>query len=155
MEDRIKKVIESDKGEVSILHLLDPDERKKIAPFFELVQYQKGSIALKEKETINYIGIVAAGELKFEKKNSLIGNLITLAILGKGAHIGDFSMLPERKSLGQLRAVTDTEILKITHAGLEAFIQENPYTGIKIMKGISTVLSIRLKNAIDRIVLLS
>ncbi|MEJ2653308.1 MAG: hypothetical protein P8173_16415, partial [Gammaproteobacteria bacterium] len=66
-----------------------------------------------------------------------------------------FSLLLGRESLGQLRAVVDTELLIFTHAKLEAFMQENPYAGIKILKGISSVLSIRLKHAIDQIVFLS
>jgi hypothetical protein len=34
-------------------------------------------------------------------------------------------------------------------------MQEYPHTGIKILKGVSTVLSIRLKNAIDKVMVLS
>jgi CRP-like cAMP-binding protein len=69
--------------------------------------------------------------------------------------VGDFSMLPERESLGQLRAIEDTDLLIISHQDLYAFMQEHPHVGVKILKGISTVLSIRLKSAIDRVMILS
>ena len=34
-------------------------------------------------------------------------------------------------------------------------MQKHPHIGIKILKGISTVLSIRLKSAIDKVMVLS
>ena len=93
--------------------------------------------------------------MKFERHNRITGKPTLLAILEKGSHVGDFSMLPERESLGQVRAIEDTELLVLSHDELDAFIQENPHTGIKILKGISTVLAIRLKSAIDKVMILS
>jgi len=104
---------------------------------------------------MNYIGIIAKGRMKFERPNRITGKPVLLAVLETGSHVGDFSMLPERKSLGQVRAVEDTDLFVITHDKLDAFMQEHPHIGIKILKGISTVLSIRLKSAIDRVMILS
>jgi CRP/FNR family cyclic AMP-dependent transcriptional regulator len=154
MKKRIEEIIKTSGDEITIFDLLDPGEIQKIGDSFELVRYTAGTVVLKEGETINYIGIVASGELKLERRGKFV-NPIPLAIFTKGAHFGDFSMLLGRESLGQLKAVVDTELLIITHSKLEAFMQENPYTGIKILKGISSVLSIRLNHAIDQIVFLS
>ena len=154
MKKRIEEIIKTSGDEITIFDLLQPGEIQKIGDSFELVRYPAGTVVLKEGETINYIGIVASGELKLERRGKFV-NPIPLAIFTKGAHFGDFSMLLGRESLGQLKAVVDTELLIITHSKLEAFIQENPYTGIKILKGISSVLSIRLNHAIDQIVFLS
>ena len=154
MKKRIEEIIKTSGDEITIFDLLQPGEIQKIGDSFELVRYPAGTVVLKERETINYIGIVASGELKLERRGKFV-NPIPLAIFTKGAHFGDFSMLLGRESLGQLKAVVDTELLIITHSKLEAFMQENPYTGIKILKGISSVLSIRLNHAIDQIVFLS
>ena len=155
MKKRIQEIIKTSGDEITIFDLLEPGEIQKIGDFFELARYPAGAVVLKEGETINYIGIIASGELKLERQGEFVGKPKKLAIFSKGAHFGDFSMLLGRESLGQLKAVVDTELLIITHAKLEAFMRENPYTGIKILKGISSVLSIRLKHAIDQIVLLS
>jgi CRP-like cAMP-binding protein len=155
MKKRIEEIITAAGDEITIFDMMDSGEVRKIAEFFELLRYPAGTIVLKEGEIISYIGIIASGELKLERQGKFVGKWITLAILSKGAHFGDFSMLIGRESLGQLRAVLDTELLIITHSKLDAFMQENPYTGIKILKGISSVLSVRLKHAIDQIVLLS
>jgi CRP-like cAMP-binding protein len=155
MQDVIKEIMESSGDKISIFRLLNKDEIKLIGELFELVKYPAGSVCVKEGEAINYIGIIATGKMKFERHNRITGKPSLLAVLEKGSHVGDFSMLPERESLGQVRAVEDTDLLVIAHDELDAFMQEHPHTGVKILKGISTVLSIRLKSAIDKVMILS
>ena len=155
MEQRINEIIETTGAEISMLRLLDAEEKRKLAECFELVRYPAGAFCFREGEKISTIGIIASGKMKFERQARITGKPILLAILEKGAHVGDFSLRPERESFGQLKAIEDTELLVITHGQLDQFMRENPYIGVKIMKGISTILSIRLKNAIDRVVWLS
>jgi len=155
MEERIRDIIERSGHAISLLRLLDADEKKQLAPCFELVRYPAGAVCFREGEKISTIGIIVSGKMKFERQARITGKPILLAILGKGSHVGDFSMQPEREAFGQLTAVEDTELLVTTHARLDQFMREHPATGVKILKGISTILSIRLKNAIDRVVWLS
>ncbi|MFC1827974.1 Crp/Fnr family transcriptional regulator [Thermodesulfobacteriota bacterium] len=155
MQDIIKEIIESSGAKISIFRLLGKDEIKMVAELFELVKYTAGSVCVKEGETINYIGIIAKGKMKFERHNRITDRPTLLAILEKGSHVGDFSMLQERESLGQVRAVEDTDLLVVHHDELDTFMHEHPHIGIKILKGISSVLSIRLKSAIDKVMILS
>ena len=155
MQEIIKEMMESSGDKISIFRLLNKDERKMISELFELVKYPAGSVCVQEGANINYIGIIATGKMKFERHNRITGKPTLLAVLEKGSHVGDFSMLPERESLGQARAIEDTNMLVLSHDELDAFMQEHPQTGIKILKGISTVLSIRLKSAIDKVMILS
>jgi CRP-like cAMP-binding protein len=155
MSDIIKEIMASSGNKISIFRLLESEERKKITEYFKLIKYPAGAVCVKEGETIDFIGIIASGKMKFERHNRITDRPTLLAILEKGSHIGDFSMVAKRESLGQVRAVEDTELLVISHDKFDTFIHENPYAGIKILKGISTVLSIRLKSAIDKVMILS
>lgn len=155
MEGRVSEIIESFGEKISIFRLLDPDEIYRLAECFELVRYPTGAVCFREGEKINTIGIIASGRMKFERHGRITGKPILLAVLEKGSHIGDFSMLPEREALGQLTAIEDSELLMITHEKLDAFMQAHPHIGVKILKGISAILSIRLKNAIDRVMIQS
>lgn len=155
MQDIIKEIIENTGDKISIFRLLSSEERKMIAEFSEVKKYPAGTVCVKEGENIDYIGIIVTGRMKFERHNRITGNPTLLAVLEKGSHVGDFSMLPARESLGQVRAIEDTEMLVISYDKLDSFMQEYPHTGIKILKGISTVLSIRLKSAIDKVMILS
>ena len=155
MSDIIKEIMASSGNKISIFRLLESEERKKITEYFKLITYPAGAVCVKEGETIDFIGIIASGKMKFERHNRINGKPMLLAVLEKGSHVGDFSMLPARESLGQVRAVEDTDLLVVSHDELDVFMQEHPHTGIKILKGISTVLSIRLKSAIDKVMILS
>lgn len=155
MEQRINEIIEACGDEMSILRQLDAQEKKQLAECFKLVRYPAGTVCFREGEKISTIGIIAAGKMKFERQARITGKPILLAILEKGAHVGDFSIRPERESFGQLKAIEDTDLLVTTHAQLDQFMQEYPSTGVKILKELSAILSIRLKNAIDRVVWLS
>lgn len=155
MQDLIKEIIESSGEKISIFRLLNKDEIKIISELFELVEYPAGSVCVKEGDSIDYIGIIAKGKMKFERHNKITERPTLLAILEKGSHVGDFSMLQKRESLGQLRAVEDTSLLVVHHDKLDAFMHEHPHIGVKVLKGISTVLSIRLKSAIEKVMILS
>ena len=155
MNDLIKKILETSGDEVSIFRMLDDEERRKVADCFKLIKCPSGSIYLKEGDKVSNISIVASGKLRFERHNHITGRPMLLAVLEKGAHVGDFSMMSERMAMGQVRAIEDTELLVTSHSKLDAFMQKYPYTGIKILKGISTVLSIRLQSAIDKVMILS
>ena len=154
MDDIIREIMESG-DRISIFRLLDSGERMNIANFFEVVTCPAGTVFVKEGEKINFIGIIASGRMKFERRNRITGRPTLLAVLEKGSHVGDFSMLQERESLGRVSAVEDTVLLVISHDILDKFMHEHPHTGIKILKGISSVLSIRLKSAIDKVMVLS
>jgi len=155
MEENIHDIIERCGNAISMLRLLDADEKKQLAFCFELAHYPAGTICFHEGEKISTFGIIVSGKMKFERQARITGKPILLAMLGKGSHVGDFSMRPEREAFGQLTAVEDTALLVTTHARLDQFMGEHPVIGVKILKGISTILSIRLKNAIDRVVWLS
>ena len=155
MQEAIKEIIDSSGDKISIFRLLDKDEINRVGELFRLVNFPAGTICVREGDSISYIGIIARGKMRFERRNKITDRPTLLAILDKGSHVGDFSMLQERKSLGQVSAAEDTELLIASHDDLDAFMREYPETGIKILKGISMVLSIRLKSAIDRVMILS
>lgn len=155
MQEAVKHIMDSLGDKITILRLLNREERELIGELFKIVRYPAGSICVKEGEAINYIGIIASGKMKFERANKITGRPTLLGVLEKGSHVGDFSMLAGRQSLGQVRAVEATDLLLVSHDELDAYMQKHPHIGIKILKGISTVLSIRLKNAIDKVMVLS
>ena len=69
MDDTIKEILRSSGDKISILRLLDNEEKKKIGECFEIIRYPAGTICVKEGEKVNYIGIIASGRMKFERHN--------------------------------------------------------------------------------------
>ena len=95
MNDLIKEILETSGDEVSIFRMLDDEERRKVADCFELIKCPSGSIYLNEGDKVRNIGIIASGKMRFERNNHITGRPALLAVLEKGAHVGDFSMMSE------------------------------------------------------------
>jgi len=152
MEERLQEIVDALGEEAGILQLLDPGERRELAVHFKLRHLPAGTVFLTGNEKVDFIGIIASGELRFEHENEITGRPLVLAMLGKGSHIGDVPMAGEREALGQLTAVEDTELLVVSHDDLEVFMNEHPRTAVKIVKGINAVLTRRLRFAIDMVV---
>ncbi len=121
MENRMKEIIQTSGEEISILSLLDSDERKRIMECFRVVRYSANTVCFRESDRMDFIGIIASGKMEVKTQSDLAGTYVLLGVLGKGAHIGDFSILRDRPSFGTVTTLEETELLVITHDELEAF----------------------------------
>jgi CRP-like cAMP-binding protein len=155
MEQLIHHIVETAVDRIGILQVLSYDERVQLAPLFERKRFLAGTICFQEGATMNLIGIVASGRLEVKKQTEHSGKSMLIAVLDKGAHIGNFSALRRRGSYGTVVALEDTELLTVTLEKLEAFVDEYPHIGVKILKAIAAVDAIRLQKAIDKVVRLS
>ncbi len=155
MEPQTSQVVEAAVDRIGILQILNDDERVQLAPLFERRRFPAGTICFEEGETMNLIGIVASGRLEVKKQAEHSGTSTLIAVLGKGAHVGDFSASRRMGNYSTVVALEETELLTVTSEKLEAFVEEYPRIGVKLLKAIAAVDAIRLQNAIDRIVRLS
>ncbi len=155
MEQLIQQIVETAVDRIGILQVLNYDERVQLAPLFERKRFPAVTICFEEGATMNIIGIVASGRLEVKKQTEHSGKSMLIAVLDKGAHIGNFSALRRRGSFGTIVALEDTEILTVSRDKLEAFVEEYPRTGVKILKAIAAVDAVRLQKALDKVVRLS
>jgi CRP-like cAMP-binding protein len=122
---------------------------------FRVVRYSANTVCFRESDRMDFIGIIASGKMEVKTQSDLAGTYVLLGVLGKGAHIGDFSILRDRPSFGTVTTLEETELLVITQDELETFMEKYPHTGVKILKGIAGVLAIRLQKAIEKVIRLS
>ena len=134
-----------------LLSLLDEREIEQISPFFELVNYPAKSIVFKEGEPGDFVGFVVSGKLEVKKQTEFKGNQVIIALLSKGALVGELSMFDKEKRSATVEAVEDTAMIIMTNTSLESLIQTYPYTAIKLMGGLIRILSVRLRKATERL----
>jgi CRP-like cAMP-binding protein len=146
----IKEQLNDLKDEM-IFSLLDDEDREKIAPFFELVTYPAHTVIFKEGEPGDFLGFVVTGKLEVKKQTEFKGNQLIIALLGSGALVGELSIFDEHKRSATVEAVEDTDMLILRNEALDALIHQHPYTGIKIMKNLIRILSLRLRKATERL----
>jgi CRP/FNR family cyclic AMP-dependent transcriptional regulator len=146
----VKEHINTLRDEI-IFYLFDDEDIDKIAPFFELRDHPAGSIIFKEGDPGNFIGFVISGKLEVKKQTEFKGNQLIIALLTKGAMVGELSMFDKRQRSATVEAVEDTSLIIFRSESMESLMQQHPYTGIKILKGLIKVLSLRLRKATERL----
>lgn len=146
----VKEHINTLRDEI-IFYMFDDEDIDKIAPFFEQVDYSAGSIIFKEGDPGNFIGFVLSGKLEVKKQTEFKGNQLIIALLTKGAMVGELSMFDKRQRSATVEAVEDTSLIIFKSESMESFMQQHPYTGIKILKGLIRILSLRLRKATERL----
>jgi CRP-like cAMP-binding protein len=65
--------------------------------------------------------------------------------------VGELSMFDKRQRSATVEAVEDTSLIIFRSESMEALMQQHPYTGIKILKGLIKILSLRLRKATERL----
>ncbi len=146
----IKEHINTLRDEI-IFYMFDDEDIDKIAPFFELRDHPAGSIIFKEGDPGDFIGFVISGKLEVKKQTEFKGNQLIIALLTKGAMVGELSMFDKRQRSATVEAVEDTSLIIFRSESMESLMQQHPYTGIKILKGLIKILSLRLRKATERL----
>ncbi len=148
--NRIKDHLNELREEI-IFSLLDDEDIEKITPFFQLIEYPENTVVFREGDPGDFVGFVISGKVEVKKQTEFKGNQLIIALLTKGAMVGELSIFDNRKRSATVEAVEDTTLLLLRHDSLEALIQEFPYTGVKILKGLIRILSLRLRKATERL----
>jgi CRP/FNR family cyclic AMP-dependent transcriptional regulator len=134
-----------------IFSFIEDDDAEKVIPFFDIVDYPVGSVIFKEGDPGDFIGFVVSGKLEVKKQTEFKGNQLIIALLSSGASVGELSIFDQHKRSATVEAVEDTTMLILRNKSLEALIQQHPYTGIKLLKGLIRILALRLRKATERL----
>ncbi len=154
MEKKIQNIIAELKSESTLFQLFDEGELEKIAHFFRPEKYPAGKVIFKEGDPGDFIGLITKGSVEVKKVSDFPEKYIVLAQLKRGSIIGEFAMLDEHPRSATVVAIEDTEIITLSRDSLEAFFEQYPAIGIKLLKGISRILTIRLRQSAKRLTLI-
>jgi CRP/FNR family transcriptional regulator, cyclic AMP receptor protein len=137
--------------EEMMFDMLTDEDIEKITPFFEVIVYPANTIIFKEGDLGDFIGFVLSGKLEVKKQTEFKGNQLIIALLSKGAMVGELSMFDEHKRSATVEAVEETTLMILRNESMESLIQQHPYTGIKILKALIKILALRLRKATERL----
>jgi len=146
----IEKNLCTFRSEIPFSFLSEEDFRK-IACFFESASYPAHTVIFREGDPAEFIGFVLSGKLEVKKQTEFKGNQLIIAILTKGAPVGELSIFDEHARSATVEAVEDTSILMLRNDAFERLLKEFPDIGIKILKGFIRTLSLRLRKMTERL----
>lgn len=131
--------------------LLNEEDFAKIACFFDSVTYPANTVIFREGDPAGFIGFVLSGKLEVKKRTEFKGNQLIIAILTKGALVGELSIFDENRRSSTVEAVEESSLLILRDNAFETLLRDYPEIGIKILKGFIRILSLRLRKTTERL----
>lgn len=114
---------------------------------FELLQ---GDTIFEEGEIGNCICFVVEGVLDVIKK-SQSGINVVIAALAKGSSIGEMAVIDEFPRSASVKARTKAILVTFSREHFELILENEPKIGIKLLKGISRLLSLHLRKTSEKL----
>lgn len=134
-----------------VLKFLTPEEAAVFCSYLDYRVWEAGEVLMNDGEPGNFMGFVLAGKLAVKKMTSFPGRFTLVAILDRAATIGEISAVERGQHIATVLAMQKTEVLVLTCDNLEKMLTEQPALGIKLLKRIIHVMSLRERMAYDRL----
>ena len=130
---------------------LSKKEIEELCNYLELREWQADAVVMKEGAIEDYVGFLIEGKMAVKKKKGDWGKNIIIAILEKGAMVGEGAFIESGPRSNNVIAIESTRLLTLSAPKMEELVLNNPLLAIKLMKRMLFIMSVRLRNASDRI----
>jgi CRP/FNR family cyclic AMP-dependent transcriptional regulator len=148
MNDVLKDLRTSMKGEKSIFNFLSDEDLKNLSAFFESKNIPAGETLWKEEDPFDYIAFIVSGRVEIKKEAEFGGMNVIMGIYSNGA----LCILDDSLKKVTAVALENVSLAIITQENLDKLIATNPGLGAKLLKGMLLTISDRLRKSLDRIV---
>jgi len=129
-----------------IFDRINEEEIKVIARHMNTVELGPNQVLFQESEKGNYVFFIKEGELDVIKKSETSGADVIIAILGKGRSVGEMSIIDDSPRSATIRARSHALLYILSKSAFDLILNRNPKIGIKLLKGISCLLSSSLRD---------
>ncbi len=137
-------------GQIPIFSGLSLAELQTIEKYMFFNKVDVGEFVFKEGEKGDYVCFVASGALDVIKFNQN-AQPVVITTLARGGSIGEMALIDKLTRSASVRACTPSSLIVLTRKGFEMILKLHPEIGIKILKGVSSLLSINLRKTSDKL----
>jgi CRP-like cAMP-binding protein len=137
-------------GQIPIFAALTQTELQTIEKFMFFNKVEAGDFVFKEGEKGDYVCFVASGALDIIKFNQN-AQPVVITTLSRGGSIGEMALIDKLTRSASVRACTTSSLIVLTRKGFDMILKLHPEIGIKILKGIASLLSINLRKTSDKL----
>ena len=132
-------------------NFLSTEEIEELCSYLELREWQADAEVMKEGAIEDYVGFLIEGKLAVKKKTGYWGKHIIIAILEKGAMVGEGAFIDSGPRSNDVITMEPSRLLTLSAPKMEELILNNPLLAVKLMKRMLFIMSLRLRKAGDRI----
>lgn len=131
---------------------LDQTEAEKLLLVMEKVSYPAGSEIFNKEDHADCVYFLITGRVAVQNKTGFGERKQVIALLDPGAPVGEKGLLGEAVRGATLTAVIDSELLSLTHESFDRVVNDNPIIGVKLLKWLIKIVSLRLEKSSQRLV---
>lgn len=130
---------------------INAEEVKVVARHMESIDLNAGDILFRESDKGNYVFFIKEGQLDVLKKSEASGSNVTLATLSEGQSIGEMSIIDDLPRSATIQARSRTKLYILSKSAFDMILNKHPKIGIKLLKGISRLLTRNLRETSIRL----
>ena len=123
---------------VALFQHLTTSERVGLLQHLKISEFKANDIIIEEGKTGEQLHIVLDGRL------SVLMNRREVAVLHRGDHFGEMSILTQRSRSATVAAKTQARIMSISQQDFLSIVQKRPSVGVRLLWNLAQVLAIRL-----------
>lgn len=135
---------------IPIFDKLKSDELKAVSRYMNFMDFEPRETVFNEGDRGDYVCFITKGALDVVKDNEK-GKQVVITSLGRGRSIGEMSVIDDFPRSATVKAKTKTTLVILTRKGFEKILDDHPAVGVKILKGISRLLSMNLRKTSSRL----
>ena len=132
-------------------NFLSTEEIEELCPYLELREWKADAVVMKQDAEEDYVGFLIEGKLAVKKKTGYWGKHIIIAILEKGAMVGEGAFIDSGPRSNDVIAMEPSRLLTLSASKMDELTQKNPLISVKLMKRMLFIMSKRLRKASERI----
>jgi NTE family protein len=122
---------------VPVFAPLSPEMRAEIAGIAETVRLERGSWLFRQGEQADGVYVVRVGHLEVLDETAEPQTINTLT---RGAVLGELALLSESQRSASVRALRDTELLKIEASSFQSLLRSEPELALSLTRVLSSQL---------------
>jgi len=137
--------------EMPLFDGLHGPELKIVAKHMNYFELEKDEVLFKEGDIGDYVCFILSGALHVMKKSPESGQRILLATLTRNRSIGEMSVIDDTNRSATVKAYSRSKIIALTKKGFDLILEDHPKIGIKILKQISRLISMNLRQTSSKL----
>jgi len=124
---------------------INAEELKVVARQMSVMELNEGDILFSESEKGRFVCFISEGELDVIKTSGASEEGVLLATLTKGQSIGEMSIIDDSPRSATVKARKTAHLYILSKSAFDMILDRHPRIGIKLLKGISKMLSENLR----------
>jgi CRP-like cAMP-binding protein len=135
---------------IPIFDKLDSDELRIASAYMKPVDIKPGEIVFKEGDRGDFVCFVVEGTLDVIKRKAT-GEDVVISNLTKGRSIGEMAVIDNFPRSATVKGKTEATLLTLSQDKFNAILNDHAGIGVEILKGISRLLSLNLRQTSGRL----